>query len=249
MFNRHCFGALLLTGLVLSLNGCNTNSSSGLTKIVISPSTVTVELAPPGYQQGQSQYTAIGYYGHAGHQSTQDITDQVTWSSSGVQVATVSSTGLATATGFDPKTGLGWLGTTNITASAPGYNGDIVSNTSTFNVTSCGLCGVSDISAITVSPATQSVATLGVDVQFVAIGKTVGGDTVPLTNGGGVKWTSSVPSIASINDPASGVATTIGAGTATITATYTNADGSGASGTATLTVAPSGSPEPLTAMA
>jgi len=249
MFKRLCFGALLLTGLVLSFNGCNTNSSSGLTTIVISPSQVTVSLAPPGYQQGQSQYTAIGYYGHAGHQTTQDITSKVTWSSSGSQIATISSTGLATATGFNSQTGEGWIGNTNITASAPGYDGDIVSNNSVFTVTACTACVNTDISAITISPATQTVATLGVPVQFEAIGKTVNGNSVVLTNLSGIQWVSSVPTIASISQPTSGLFETVGAGTTTITANFTNLDGSGASGSATLTVAPSGSPEPLTSMA
>jgi len=145
MFNRRCLGVLLLAGLVLSFNGCNTDSSSGLTTIVISPTNITVSLVPPGYPQGQNQYTAIGYYGHAGHQTTQDITKQVTWASSATEVATISNTGLATATGFNPATGLGWTGNTFITASAPGFNGDIVSNTATFNVSSCNLCVDTDI--------------------------------------------------------------------------------------------------------
>jgi hypothetical protein len=254
MFNRLCIGTLLLAGLVLSLNGCNTSSTSGtsgLTTIVISPSTVTVELAPPGYQQGHSQFTAIGYYGHADHQSTRDITSEVTWASSGTQVATVNSSGLATATGWNTTTGEGWVGNTNITASASGYNGEIVSNSATFTVTDCQSCADTDISAITVSPATQTVATLGIGVQFEALGKTVSGDTVSLPNlsyPGKIKWTSSVPTIATV-DPTSGVATTVSAGTTYITATFTNKDGSGASATATLIVAPSGSPEPLTSMA
>jgi hypothetical protein len=248
MFKRLCLGALLLAGLVLSFNGCNTTSPSGLTTIVISPTAVSVEMAPPGNKQGKNQFTAIGYYGHAGHQSTRDITSEVTWASSGTQVATINSLGLATATGFNAVTGLGWIGVTNITATAPGFNGTIVSNSATFTVTTCTLCVDTDVSAITVLPATQTVASLGVPVQFEAIGKTVNGDTVVLTGLSGIQWTSSVPSIASIKDPTSGLFTTAGAGTTTITATYNNTDGSGASGTATLTVAPAGSPEPLTAM-
>ena len=53
MFKRLCLGALLLAGLVLSFNGCNTDSPSGLTTIVISPTTVTVALAPPGFSRGK----------------------------------------------------------------------------------------------------------------------------------------------------------------------------------------------------
>ena len=184
MFKRLCFGALLLAGLVLSFNGCNSGSSSGLTTIVISPSganAVTVTLAPPGMAQGHAQFTAIGYYGHAGHQSTQDITSQVTWSSSLTQVANVSPTGLVTATGYDKTTGEQWTGITNISASAPGFNGTIVSNSATFTVTGCGSCGASDISVINVIPATQSVASLNVPVQFEAIGQTIAGEPLVLT--------------------------------------------------------------------
>ncbi|MFZ1086573.1 MAG: hypothetical protein WAN35_16540 [Terracidiphilus sp.] len=249
MFKRLCLGVLLLAGLVLSFNGCNTDAPSGLTTIVISPATVTVELAPPGYKQGQSQFTAIGYYGHAGHQATQDITSQVTWSSSGSQIAGINSTGLATATGFDSVSGLGWVGSTSITASAPGFNGQIVSNTATFNVTACTLCVNTDVSTVTIFPGSQSVASLGVPVQFVALGKTVSGDTVVLTGAPGISWVSSVPTVAAMSTTVLGQATTAGAGSTTITATYTNPlDGTGASGSANLTVAPAGSPEPLTSV-
>ena len=246
MFNRFCIGALLLVGLTLTFTSCN--ATSGLDSITISPSTVTVTLMPPGTQQGHGQFTAIGYYGHAGHQTTMDITDQVTWSSSLTQVATINSSGLATATGFNPATGEEWTGFTNITASAQGFNGIIVSNSATFTVTACAACVDTDVSSVLVIPASQTVATVGVPVQFVAIGLTINGASVPLTNAAGINWTSSVPSIASIN-AATGLATTAGSGTTTITATFTNPDGSGAAGTATLTVAPSGSPEPLVSLA
>ena len=131
MFNRFCFGALLLAGLAGLLSGCSTTSSAGLTTIVISPSgasAVTMTLAPPGVAQGHAQFTALGYYGHAGHQVTQDITDSVTWSSSLTQVVTICSNGspapctpamdgLATVTGFTPQGA--WTGLSSITASCP----------------------------------------------------------------------------------------------------------------------------------
>ena len=245
MLNRLCFGALLLACVALPFTGCT--APSGLDSITISPSTVTVTLAPPGAQQGHGQFTAIGYYGHAGHQTTMDITNQVTWSSSLTQVATINSSGLATATGFNPATGEGWTGYTNITATAPGFNGTIVSNSATFTVTACTACINTDVSAVTVIPATQTVATVGVPVQFEAIGMTINGVSVPLTNASGIRWVSSAPTVATIN-AATGLATTAGAGTATITATYINPDGSGATGSATLTVAATGSAEPLTSL-
>ncbi|MGA3161116.1 MAG: Ig-like domain-containing protein [Terracidiphilus sp.] len=256
MLKRFSFGALLIACFVVPFTGCN--NSPSLTTIVISPTTVTVTLAPPGFQQGQSQFKAIGYYGHAGHQTTMDITSQVTWSSSAAQVATINSSGLATATGFNPLTGEGWTGNTNITASAPGFNGTIVSNSATFTVTACTSCAADDISSVTVIPVSQTVATVGIPVQFEAIGMTVGGASVPLTNVSGIQWTSSVHSVATIctvNSAAPctsstyGLATTAGSGTTTITATFTNPDGSGAAGSATLTVSPAGSSEPLASLA
>jgi hypothetical protein len=257
MLNRFSFGAFLLACLALPLTGCN--SSPSLTTIVISPTTVTVSLAPPSAQQGQNQYTAIGYYGHAGHQTTQDISSQVTWSSSNKQVATINSSGLATATGFNPVTGQGWTGNTNITASAPGFNGTIVSNSATFTVTACTSCSSTDISSVIVIPTSQTVATVGIPVQFEAIGMTVTGASVPLTNVQGIQWTSSVQSVATVCTVGSaapctsstyGLATTAGSGTTTITATYTSPiDSYGAAGSATLTVSPAGSSEPLASLA
>jgi hypothetical protein len=230
MFNRFCFGAFLLAGLVLPLTSCS--NSPSLTSIVISPTTVTVTLAPDGFQQGTNQYTAIGYYTHPNHAAqTKDITNEVTWSSSSTQVATVNSSGLATATGYNQLTGEAWTGNTTITASASGFHGDVVSNQATFNVTACTSCS-GDITKLTVIPATQTVATLNTPVQFEAIGTTSAGDTVALST---ASWISSNTAVASIN-ASSGLATTTGAGTSTITATYTNYDGSAAAGSATLTV-------------
>ena len=48
------------------------------------------------------QYTAIGHFTHS--PATQDITNEVTWQSSDTGVATISPSGLATATGFGETT-------------------------------------------------------------------------------------------------------------------------------------------------
>lgn len=134
MHSRVFLGALLLAGLLFPLASCTNDPS--LTSIVISPSTVSVELAPAGYAQGHTQYTAIGHYTHPNHPAvTKDITSQVTWASSDTQVAGISNAGLATATGYNSVNGEAWIGDTEITASAPGFNGQIVSNAATFTVT------------------------------------------------------------------------------------------------------------------
>ncbi|MGA3081401.1 MAG: Ig-like domain-containing protein [Terracidiphilus sp.] len=246
MFNRFCFGALLLAGILFPLTSCGSGPS--LTSIVISPASVTVSLAPQGVPQGSNQYTAIGYYTHPDHPAeTKNITSQVTWASSSTQVATVSSTGLATATGFTASGA--WTGNTTITASAPGFNGTIVSNPAVFAVTPCTACvSIStDVISVTVIPATQTVASLNVPIQYEAVGTTSTGLTEALGNFVGLSWVSSVSSVATIN-AGSGLATTAGSGTTTITAIFKNPDQTAAEGSATLTVAPTGSPEPLTAL-
>jgi trimeric autotransporter adhesin len=132
MRNRFFPGVFLLAGLLIPLASCSNDPS--LTSIVISPSTVSIELAADGSTQGHTQYTAIGYYTHPNHPAiTKDLTDQVTWASSDTQVATISNTGLATVTGY--VAGEAWIGNTEITASAPGFNGQIVSNAATLTVT------------------------------------------------------------------------------------------------------------------
>jgi len=256
MYNRFCFGALLIACLAVPFTGCN-NTNTGLTTIVISPTTVTVTLAPQGFQQGQNQFTAIGYYGHAGHQTTQDITDQVTWSSSLTQVATINNLGLATATGFNPATGEGWTGVTNITASAPGFNGDIVSNAATFTVTACTSCSSTSsgsIGSLLVIPNAQSVVAPGDTGQFQVIGTSSTGATLDLTASPNLVWSSSASSVGvfctaaavpsptcTSSDVAPGLITGTGQGLTTITAIYTNPSTNAvATGTATFTVTTGG---------
>jgi len=246
MFNHRRLWSLLLVAAALPFSGCL--SSPSLTSIVISPSTVTVSLVPPGVPQGFSQYSAIGYYTHPGHApETQDITSQVIWSSSEPQVATINNTGIATATGFT-STGA-WIGLSDITASMQGFNGDVVSNTSTFNVTACTACTTESpepIVSVTIVPATQTVSVPGQTGQFIALGITGTGLQVNLTNT--VGWNSSAPSVATINS--SGLVTAKGQGSATITALATNPDGSVVAGTATFTVTnSSGAPaEPISSV-
>ena len=277
MFNRFCFGALLLVGLAGLITGCSTTSSpTDLTTIVISPGSssgstssggVTFQLAPQGIAQGHAQFTAIGYYGHAGHQITKDIPDSVTWTSSQTQIVGICSNGssapctpamdgLATVTGFTTNSAgtVAWYGSSNITASAPGFNGTIVSNTAVFNVTACTLCGGgnTDITAISVVPATQTVSSSGVPVQYEAIGTDASGSTLALTSGyaqatnSSIQWVSSNPTVASFADPTNGTAVTGVAGTTTISETWINQDGTAALGSGLLTVtSTTGSKEPI----
>jgi hypothetical protein len=209
MFNRFCFGALLLACLALTFTGCN--ATSGLDSIQVTPATASMAVGG-----GTLQLTATGTFGNAAHPTTQNITSLVTWASSITGVATVSSSGVVTAVG---------AGTTNITASAPGFNGPL-SASATVTVTGAGTgTGTSGIVSLAIIPASQSVAAPGDTSQFIAIGTTSSGSTVNLT--GLSTWSSSSTTIATVGSPEKtgtvpGLATAVTQGTVTVTALYTN---------------------------
>jgi hypothetical protein len=83
-----CLFLSLLTSCVTA-NRSSTTTSSSLTVITITPN-------PGGYvidDTDTKQFTATGTYSDG---SSKDITSQITWGSSDITVATISSTGLAT---------------------------------------------------------------------------------------------------------------------------------------------------------
>src|SRR5580693_1312997 len=89
MFSRYCFRALGLMCLVLPFAGCTNNQ---VNTISVAPTAQSLAI-------GQTvQFTATGTISHGNHPSTtQNVTSQVTWTSSTPAVATVTSAGLATA--------------------------------------------------------------------------------------------------------------------------------------------------------
>ena len=227
MFVRRCIAGLLAFGLVGALAGCG--NPQGLDSVAVSPTAQTLTV-------GQTaQFSATGTYGNAGHSSTQNITDGVTWSSSTPSVATISGTGLATAVG---------AGTTTITASAAGFAGPVASSAVLTVTGSTGGSAGGAIVSLAVIPGSQTVSSPGQTSQFIAIGTTSSGATVNLT--GSVAWSSSSSSIATIG-ASSGLATAVGQGLSTITALY-SANGSVVAGYATFTVS-GGTTEKYTAVA
>lgn len=118
MIRRVTLGVLTLS-LSLLLAGCAGGRT--LKAIQVSPTAV---ITPTGEQV---QFKAYGIYSKAGggYQITVDITDQVTWSSILPQVATINSSGLATAQG---------LGLTTIQASKKGDGGSLIIGNGTFQV-------------------------------------------------------------------------------------------------------------------
>ena len=99
------------------------------------------------------------------------------------------------------------------------------------SIAGCG--NPSGLDSIQITPPSQSL-TVGQTAQFTAAG-TYGNANHPTTKNitSGVSWSSSAPSVATVN--ASGIATAVGGGTATITGTATAFNGP-TSSSATLTV-------------
>ena len=226
MFVRCGVAGLLAFGLVGALAGCG--NPQGLDSVVVSPTSQTLTV-------GQTaQFSATGTYGNAGHASTQNITDGVTWSSSTPAVATIGATGMATAVG---------AGTTTITASAAGFAGPVASSATLAVAATGGGSAGGSIVSLAVIPGSQTVAAPTQTSQFIAIGTTSSGATVNLS--GDVAWSSSSSAIATVG-ATTGLATAVGQGSATIASLY-SANGSVVAGYATFTVS-GGTTEKYTAV-
>ncbi|AXI03791.1 Ig-like domain-containing protein [Aquirhabdus parva] len=147
------------------------------------------------------QFTATGNYSDG----TSQAIASPTWTSSDQTVATIDSKGLVTSRK---------AGTATLTAN---FNG--ISGSTTLTVTTAKL------QSITVTPASSSVAA-GLTQQFTATGNYSDGTSQAIAT---PAWSSSDTTTATVN--ASGLVTSIKAGSATLTATL-----SGISGSAALTV-------------
>ncbi|MGP8186527.1 MAG: Ig-like domain-containing protein, partial [Terracidiphilus sp.] len=221
---------LLLMGLALALAGC---TNPLVVSISVSPTSQSVATG------GTAQFTATGVYGHGSNHpsTTEDITDEVTWTSSEPSVATINSSGVATGVSS---------GETTITATITGFTG-VTSASATLTVTggSTGIGTVSGITGLTIIPGSQSVALPSETSQYIAIGTTSAGVTDDLTSQ--VAWRSASVQIGTIGS-STGLATAVSEGTTTITALYTNpGGGSTITGTATFSVL-SGTSEQYTAV-
>jgi uncharacterized protein YjdB len=100
-------GNATVTALFATLSGpaSLTVTNATLTSITVTPPTPTIAL------DDTEQFTATGNFSDG---STEDLTDQVTWTSSKVSVATMKADGLASTAG---------IGTTTITATMNGVKG------------------------------------------------------------------------------------------------------------------------------
>jgi hypothetical protein len=89
--NRNWFSLLLICSAAMLIPGCSTGQQ--LVGITVTPATVVFGGTDPALFV---QLTATGSYSHP--PATKDITNQVTWTSSVVQVAQVTATGKVSPT-------------------------------------------------------------------------------------------------------------------------------------------------------
>ena len=190
---------------------------SGQTTLTVTAAVLqSVQITPtnPSIPRGTTQqFVATGTYSD---NTTQNVTEQATWSSSMGTIATISnaagSRGLATGAN---------AGTTTITATFDGVSGNTLLTVTNATLTS-----------IAVTPATPSIAA-GTTLQFTAIGTYSDSTTENLTDQ--VTWTATGSAAASISNAAGseGLATAASVGAVTITATFV---ATSTAGTTTLTV-------------
>ena len=196
---------LLCVGAIWCMPGCGGSPSSSGDPSNRAPLTsITVAFANPSVSVGATdQFTATGTYSNG---TTQNITGQVTWSSSNTALVTINASGLATGVA---------AGSATIQASLSGVNGSVQ-----VTVTAATL------QSIAVTAPSLSIAQ-GTTDQFTATGTYSNGTTQNLTSQ--VTWSSSNTAVATIS--ASGLASSTSAGSTTIQASL-----SGINGSAQLTV-------------
>src|SRR2546422_155139 len=160
------------------------------------PSLVSLQVTPGTVSiavGATQQFAATGNFSDG---STQDRPASAQWSSSDSNVASVDGAGLATGVA---------VGVVPVTAQSGGMQG-----TATLNVTNAA----ANLTAITLSPAGASIP-VNTNQQFTATGSYSDGSSRDLT--ALVSWSSSSTVTASID--ASGLATSVAAGSTTISAT------------------------------
>jgi plastocyanin len=194
-------------------NGTASGMSGTITVLPAAATLTAIAVTPanPSIVAGTTdQFTATGTFSD---NTTQNITNQVTWASATTTVATINAAGLAT--GVAP-------GNSTISATLSGVAGSTV-----LTVTP-----PATLQSIVVTPTNPSIAA-GLVEPFTATGTFSNNTTQDITSL--VTWASATPAVATISNAANlqGVATGVAVGTSTITASL-----GGVTGSTTLTVTP-----------
>lgn len=180
-------------------NGITSNSFV-LSVTAATLQSITITSASASIAKGTTdQFTATGSFSDG---TTQNLTNSATWSSSNTAVATISSSGLATAAG---------IGSSSISATQNGLTSNVIA----LNVTAPTLLSI----AIT-APGTPLAA--GSNEQLTATGTYTDGTTQNLTNS--ASWSSSNSAAATVTS--SGIATGVAVGQTTISAVQAGITGS-----------------------
>src|SRR5260221_927987 len=182
---------LILAGLLAACGG-----GGGGAAPTVTLTSIAITTASPNIALGTTtQLTATGTYSDA---TKKDLSSQVTWASATMTVATISTAGLATSVK---------AGTSVISASLSGVTGN-----DTLTVTAA------TVVSIAITPAKPTIAP-GKTQQFTATGTYTDKTTANLTTQ--VKWSSSVPTVATIG-LGTGLATAgLTSGTTMIGGTFT----------------------------
>jgi hypothetical protein len=225
MFNRFCFGTLLLACLALPFTGCS-NASSGLDSIQVTPVSNSIAAG------STLQLTATGTFGNGSHPTKQDITSQASWTSASTGIAIVGPC-TSGVTGC-PTGGLAAgvvlaeaSGTTTITATAQGYNGPVSSSVSV-TVTSAsgtnptgptGPVSSEGLVSLTIIPSSITVGNLQDTGNFIAIGTYTTTPVVRDVTNSAI-WISSFPNVFPVDTNSggntgatAGIVTAYGSGT------------------------------------
>ncbi len=156
----------------------------------------SIAVTPANTSLATGQTEQFAATGTLSNDTTENLTNQVTWSSSDTTWATINSTGLATAVSPGPVT---------ISAAFDGITGS----------TGLTIVAPPTLQSITVTPANTSLPT-GETEQFTATGTLSNDTTENLTSQ--VTWTSSDTTWATINS--TGLATAVSPGPVTISAAF-----------------------------
>ncbi|TGM15454.1 hypothetical protein EHQ81_03395 [Leptospira selangorensis] len=176
------------------------NGTTDITVTAASLQTIQVNPTNPTVAKGLMQaFTAIGTYSD---NSTQDITHSVAWSSSDTNIATISN-----ASGTNGQATTVTTGSTNISATLS----SVVSPDSTLTVTNATL------DSITITPGNPSVPK-GTSLGLTATGIYTDGTSSNITTQ--VTWSSSNPSIATVDNTVGqeGKASGVNTGTTNVSA-------------------------------